>query len=966
MRRTRLLSLLLLASACATTTAATATGGDGAADGVLADAVAEESAPLPFDPEVRTGVLDNGMTYYIRRHQQPEQRASLWLAVDAGSVVEDDDQKGLAHFVEHMAFNGTERFEKNTLIDFVERAGMDFGADLNAYTSFDETVYMLTVPTDDAKTFGTGMDIIEDWAQALSFDPAEVDKERGVVIEEWRLGRGASQRAFDKQWPIFLKGSKYAERKPIGEKEILEKAPVEALQRFYKDWYRPDLMAVIVVGDVDPEAMEADIKRRFGAIKGPETPRVRENVPIPLLEETRAAIVTDPEQSMTMVQYAIKGPPTPIVTEADYRDNLVEELMHGMLSDRFSEIGQEPDSPFAFAFNYTNEMGRQVDIFQLFAFAKPGEVDRTLEVLTTEVERARRHGFLASEFDRQKSEMLREYERALKEKDKVDARAYTSEMVNHFLEGEAMPGRAVELDLVKKFLPTITLEEVNQRVEAWTSRKDRVVMASGAARDQMPKEEQLLAIVDQVSSRDIKAYEELEVGDTLMAKAPAAGSITAEETVDGIGVTVWTLSNGAKVVVKPTDFKNDEVLFRAISPGGTSLTDDRNYWSANSSDGIVSESGLGEFDASTVDKMMKGKVVRVNPYVYELEEGLRGNASPDDLEAMMQMIHLTFTAPRRDPAAFEAWKGVQATFVKNRDLNPQSVFFDELRALSDSNHPRSKPMTVELLDTVDLDAAMKFYGDRFGDAGDFTFFFVGNVDMAKLKTLSATYLASLPASGRKERWKDVGKKHPSGRKELSVKKGQDPKSFVMLTYHGAAKWSPEAEDDLDQLAEVLDIRLREVLREEMGGVYGAFSSGTIERRPKERYSYRIGFGCAPENVDKLKQAVFDLVAETKKEGIGEEYISKIKELRRRKLEVDLRKNYFWLGQLVDNYRYGSDPTKIVELEEKAIKRVSSKNVQAAARKYLGRNRIDGTLYPEASVKTKTSAKAADRKAAPAK
>jgi zinc protease len=362
--------------------------------------------------------------------------------------------------------------------------------------------------------------------------------------------------------------------------------------------------------------------------------------------------------------------------------------------------------------------------------------------------------------------------------------------------------------------------------------------------------------------------------------------------------------------------------------------------------------------------MMKGKVVRVDPYGYELEEGLRGNASPDDLEALMQMVHLTFTAPRRDPAAFEAWKGVQATFVKNRDLNPQSVFFDELRALSDSNHPRSKPMTMELLGTVDLDAAMKFYGDRFGDAGDFTFFFVGNVDTAKLKELSATYLASLPSAGRKERWKDVGRKHPAGRKELKVKKGQDPKSFVMLTYPGAAKWSPEAEDDLDQLAEVLDIRLREVLREEMGGVYGAFSSGTIERRPKERYSYRIGFGCAPENVDKLKQAVFDLVAETKKNGIGEEYISKIQELRRRKLEVDLKKNYFWMGQLVDHYRYGSDPAKIVELEEKAIKRVSSENVQAAAKKYLGRNRIDGTLYPE--VEVKTDAKPADRRAAPAK
>ncbi|HFE44604.1 MAG TPA: insulinase family protein, partial [Nannocystis exedens] len=959
MRTSPLLSLLLLASACVITTKSTnkppASSDSSAVTDGAKDLAVAPSPPLPFDSEVRMGTLANGMTYYIRRHQKPEQRAALWLAVDAGSVVEDDDQKGLAHFVEHMAFNGTERFEKNTLIDFVERAGMDFGADLNAYTSFDETVYMLTVPTDDAKTFSTGMDIIEDWAHALTFDPAEVDKERGVVIEEWRLGRGASQRAFDKQWPIFLKGSKYAERKPIGEKKILETAPVETLQRFYKDWYRPDLMAVIVVGDIDVDTMEADIKRRFGAIKGPEAPRERVNEAIPLLEETRAAVVTDPEQSLTIVRYAIKGPLTPIVSEADYRNELVERLMHGMLNARFSEIAQKPDSPFAFTFNFTESMGRQVDLFQTFGFAKPGMVEQTLKVITTEIERARRHGFLATEFDRQKTEMLRNYERALKEKDKADARAYTFEIVSHFLEGEAMPGRAAELELAKKFLPTITLEEVNKLVEQWTNRKDRIVMTTGAARDQMPSEQQLLAIVERASAQEIKAYEEAEVADTLIAEAPKAGTITGEKKIDGIDVTVWTLSNGAKVVIKPTNFKNDELLFRAISPGGTSLSDDRNYWSANMSDSIVANSGLADFDAATLEKMMAGKVAHVSPYVYELEEGLRGSASPDDLEAMMQLIHLTFTAPRKDLEAFEAWKGTQTTFVKNRDLDPQTVFFDELRAFSDKNHLRSKPLTMETLATIDLDAAMKFYADRFGDAGDFTFLFVGNVDLAKLRELSATYLASLPTKGRKEKWRDVGKRHPSGTQSLEVKKGQDPKSFVMLNYHGKARWSANAEDDLNQLSEVLDIRLREVLREEMGGVYGAFSWGSIDRRPRQRYSYTIGFGCGPENVDKLKKAVFGVIETTKKEGIGDEYISKIKELRRRKLEINLKENRFWLSELTDAYRYGSDPRKIVELEEKAIKRVSSANVKAAAKKYLGKNRIDGTLWPE-TTKTNASTK----------
>lgn len=935
--------------------------GPKAGDGNAAVEEQDQSPVLGMDPDVRVGKLDNGLTYYIRKHAQPENRASLWLAVDAGSVLEDDDQKGLAHFVEHMAFNGTERFEKNTLIDFIERAGMDFGADLNAFTSFDETVYMLTVPTDDAKTVATGMDILEDWAGALTFDPDEVDKERGVVTEEWRLGRGASQRAFDKQWPIFLKDSKYADRKPIGEKDVLQNAPVATLQRFYDDWYRPDLMAVIVVGDVDPDAMEKEIAERFGDLEVAEGARERENVPVPLLEETRAAVVTDNEANMSMVQYAIKGPPTPIETEHDYRQKLVESAFTGMLAARFDEIRQKPDSPFAFAFGGVFEMGRAVDVFQLTAFAKPGQVEKTVDVLTTEVERVRRHGFLASEFERRKTDMLRDKERALKEKDKVDARAYTFEMVNHFLEGEAMPGRAVELELTKRFLPEITLEEVNALADEWTNRKDRVVMASGAARDVMPSEKDLLAIVDTATGRDITAYEEVAVADTLMAQAPAPGTITKEETIDEIGATVWTLSNGAKVVVKPTDFKNDEIQLRAISPGGSSLASNADFWSATSSDGIVSQAGMAEYDAATLRKMTAGKVARVSPTVGELEEGLWGSGSPEDLELLMQMIHLTFTAPRKDAEAFEAWKGSTSTFVKNRDLNPSAVFFDAFRAFVDSNHPRSKPMTMESLEKVDHDEAFAFFQDRFGDAGDFTFVFVGNVDVAQMKKLSATYLASLPSKGRKEKWKDVGKKHPGGTKKVEVVKGQDPKSSVRIMYHGNAKWTPEAEDDLKQVAEVLEIRLREVLREEMGGVYGAFSYGNFERRPKQRYSYSVGFGCAPENVDALKKAVYDEVAALKKDGIGDDYVSKLKELRRRRLETDLRENRFWVNEIVDALRYGDDPAQIVESKKKAIERVSGDVVKKAAKRYLGRNRVEGVLMPEAGVEEKADAKKADAK-----
>ncbi len=966
MKLSRLLGVALLLSACAGQTKQESEHAKAEAE--AAAAAAEAGPPLPMDPDVRTGVLDNGLTYYIRKNAKPEKRASLWLAVNAGSVLEDDDQKGLAHFVEHMAFNGTARFEKNTLIDFIEKAGMDFGADLNAFTSFDETVYMLTVPTDDAEAMKTGMDIIEDWSGALTFDPVEVDKERGVVTEEWRLGRGASQRAFDKQWPIYLKGSKYADRKPIGEKEILQNAPVEALTRFYKDWYRPDLMAVIVVGDVDPAAMEQDIRARFSDLTMPENPRPRENVPVPLLQERRAAVVTDPETSMPQVTLSIKGPYTPVRTEKDARADMVERLFHGMLRARLDEIRLKPDAPFAFAFSGTSDMGRAVDTFQLIGFVKPNMIKETVNTFATEVERVRRHGFLASELERQKAESLRDFARAVKEKDKAESRGFAFELAFHFLEGEAMPGRDAELALAEKFIPGITLDEVNALAERWTSRKDQVVMASLPARDKAPSEDELLAALDAARSADVQPYTEAAMAESLMAQAPTAGAVEKEERVEAIDVTVWTLSNGARVIAKPTDFKNDEIRMQAFSPGGHSLAPKDLYRSAASAGGVVAEAGLGEFDRPTIQKMMAGKVASVRPWIGELEEGMWGNASPEDAEIMMQMIHLAFTAPRKDPTAFNAWKGTQATFVKNRDLNPQRVFFDKLNVFYNSDHPRRQPMTVDLLEQVKLDAAYDFYKDRFADAGDFTFVFVGNLDLPKLKELSATYLASLPTSGRKEKWKNVNVKHPKGKKQLKVTKGQDPKSFVMIRFHGPAKWSPEAEDDLEMLSEVLDIRLREVLREEMGGVYGAFSFGDISRRPKQEYEYTIGFGCGPENVDKLKQAVFDIIAAVKKEGVGDDYLEKVRQQRKRSLETDLKENRFWTRQLVKHYTYGTDPSEIVEDANKRVERVSSKTVQSAAKKYLGRNYVDAVLMPDAAAAggdAKAEAAPA-KKAAPAK
>ncbi|MCH9687212.1 MAG: insulinase family protein, partial [Deltaproteobacteria bacterium] len=864
-----LLRPLIVTIALAACTITTSSGGPDSPNGNTANSagdsktVVDDSPPLNLDSAVQTGTLDNGLTYFIRKHQKPEKRAMLWLAVNAGSVMEDDDQRGLAHFVEHMAFNGTERFEKNTMIDFFEKSGMDFGADINAYTSFDETVYMLQVPTDDAKLLSTGLDVLEDWAGAVSFDTNEVDKERGVVIEEWRLGRGASQRVFDKQWPVFLAGSKYAERKPIGEKSILENAPVERLQAFYKDWYRPDNMAVIVVGDIEPAAIQKEIETRFGDLTNPADERERLNVPVPLLDETRIDVQTDKEMSMTQVSLAIKGPRVGHATENDYRTNLAEGLFHAMLRARLDEIRRRPEAPFAFSFSFTSEMGRAVDVFRIFAGAKPGQADAAVKALLVEVERVRRHGFNASELERVKVEHKRDLERAVAEADTVKGRVYARGLVSHFLEGDTMISRADDLKLADKYMPSITLEEINALAETWTNRKDRVISAAGASRDKMPGEKDLLAIADGISMLPVQPWEDEGAGGSLMAAAPKAGTITSKERIEELDLSVWTLSNGARVIVKPTNFKNDEVLFEAFSPGGHSLANDKMYASAQYSDAIVSQSGVGDHDAVALGKILTGKVASVRPWISELEEGMRGSASPQDLETLMQLTHLYFTAPRKDTKAFEAWKGQMNAFFKNRDLNPQSSFFDAMGKAAANDHLRRQPPSVEKIEAVDLDSAFSFYKERFANAGDFTFSFVGNVDDKRLEELVTTYIASLPSTGRKEKWRDVGVTHPKGVKRVRVEKGQDPKSFVMLVFHGKAKWTPETEDNVEMLSEALNIRLREILREDMSGVYGVFSNGNVSRRPKQEYQYLVGFGCSPDNAAKLTEAVFDLVETVK-------------------------------------------------------------------------------------------------------
>lgn len=908
--------------------------------------------PSPLDPQIKVGKLSNGLTYYVMKHKKPEQRASLWLAVNAGSVQEDDDQLGLAHFVEHMAFNGTKRFPKQAIVDYIEKVGMRFGADVNAYTSFDQTVYMLTVPTDDQKIMFTGFDILRDWAGDVSFDPVEVEKERGVVTEEWRLGRGAWSRINDKQWPVILQGSQYAKRLPIGDPKILASAPRDTLVRYYKDWYRPDQMALLAVGDFDPAQIEAEIKTRFGDLKNPDKPRPRSVVPVPRDHATAVTIATDPEMPWSSVTVYDKMDHRPESTKADYRRFIVENLYHMMLNARFQELGLDPASPFTYAGSSTGGFARSSDLFTRGAQAKENRINESLALLFREIERVERHGFLPTELDRARKQALSHAENSAAEWAKTPGDQIADEMTRHFFEGEQMPGRHVELQYNRDLLPTITLDELNKLAKTWGSDKGRVVAISAPAKAKTPTEAEVRQLLAKASTEKVEAWKD-EGGDKpLMAAKPAAGKITATTQDASVGTTTWTLSNGVRVIYKPTTFQNDEISFTAWQPGGTSLVSDKDYAHARWADSIVSASGVGEFDSAQLNKVLAGKVVNVWTNIGELSQMISGSTRPADLETAMQLIHLRITAPRKDVRAFETWKQEQMEWVSNKKLLPEMQFFDAMQIVQNGNHLRRRPDSPASITAVDHDKALALYKDRFGDAGSFTFIFVGNIDPAKLQPLVETYLGGLPSKGRKEKWKNVGVTYPTTKIVKTITAGSEPKSFVSLTMNTPETWSRDLERDARVLSMALRIRLREVLREDMGGVYGVSVGAWVSREPTQRKSFRVFFGCNPDNVDKLKAALFDEITKIQKDGLGPLYLEKITEQLRREHEVNLKENSWWQNQLEEAYYYGDD-FKVVTDVDAIAKRVTVDNIKASAKRFF-----DPTKYVLGVMKPKNAPRAA--------
>lgn len=907
--------------------------------------VVDAETPLPLWSAITRGTLPNGLTYYVLPHREPKQRASLWLAVNAGSLQEDDDQQGLAHFVEHMAFNGTTKFPKQEIVDYLEKIGMAFGPHVNAYTSYDQTVYQLRVPTDDASFVVKGLEVLREWAGAVTFDPAEVDKERGVVLEEWRLGRGASSRIFDKQADTLFRGTRYAKRRTIGKSEIIQQAPRAALARYYRDWYRPDLMAVIVVGDVPAAEVEAMIASTFGDLPAPAAPRPRTTADAPVQQGTTVSIETDPELTQARVAIHNVFPRRGESTERDFRAAMIDALYHSMLRERLTSLSRGPEAPFVYASSSTGELTRQFEAFSRSAVAKDDQAEATLAALFAEVLRVEHHGFTATELERAKRNQLRAVQRRAAEADKQDAISYASDITQHFFEAEALLGPAGDLALWEKHLAGIQLAELNAAAREWGGASDRAILISGPAGAALPTRERVFEIIAAAEAGPLPPWIDTAPSGPLMGAAPATGRIVSEKRYPEVGITEWTLSNGARVVLKPTAFENDMLRISASSPGGLAAVSDADYPSGRVAAAAAAVGGLGQHSASNLEKMFAGSTATTGFWIGDVEEGMWGQAALADRESLFQLLHLGFTAPRKDSDAFTAWLAGQRTMLAKRDLKPETVFADEVQMALTLGHPRRKPMVAADLDRVDLDRALAVFHDRFGDVSDFTFTIVGSFDPPALRWYVETYLASLPARGRVERRIDVGVRNPIGLVETRVARGTEPKAAVSITFHGDQPWSMADEWDIEILAAALRTRLREILREELGGVYGVSVTGGVMRAPRQIRTLSIRFGCAPNNVVALRKAVFDEVERIKNFGVSQGYVDKIKAARKRQFETERRQNRWWQARLDEIYDFGDDPRQLLSIEP-VLARITPEHIVASARRFLDTHRyLVGVLEP---------------------
>ena len=869
---------------------------------------------IPFDAAVRTATLPNGVKVFIRHNGRPARRVSLRLAVKAGAINEADDQQGLAHLIEHMAFNGSAHFKPGELVSTFESIGARLGPHVNAYTSFDETVYMLDLPTDEPDIVTKGLTAMADVAGGLTLDPAEVDKERGVVIEEWRGGLGAGSRVRDKQFPVLFYRSRYAERLPIGKPEIIRNAPVARLRAFYDTWYRPDHTSIIVAGDVDAPQIEQGVRTLFGplAARAPAAPEPDRTVP--LHSQLLVNVATDPELTRSNVQLVRKRAREAGQRIADYRRGLVQRLIESMIGERFTELARRPDAKFLGAGADGDSLSRTVDAFSFSASVQDGRIADGLSALAVEARRVREFGFGAGELDRAKARMSGFMERAFNERDKTESGSYAQEYLNFFLEEEPSPGIAYEYRLVQQLLPTVTTAEVSTFVRTLLGDDSRVLLATSPQKTgvTVPSEAELQATLASADHVAVMPWNETTVTRELVETRPSPAAISSRREVPGVGVTIVRFANGIEAWLKPTDFKNDQVLFDLEAPGGGSLAPCSDLPEATLSPSYIGLSGVGGLKALDLRKMLAGKLASASPYVGLSEHGISGSAPPAQLETALQLLYLDFTAPNDDPDAFALLTRQLAAAVANRGESPQQIFADRLAQVNTSNHCTSTPLTPERVKALDRAKMTAFYRQRFANAADFTFFMTGAFVIDDALPLLARYVGSLPSTGRQtSRVVDLGIHFPDKNQVVRVDKGREPRAQTVISFFADPPPTPLDQEYVIAATTVLDIALRDALREELGQTYtvGVGLSQPLPQRSAGRIQVR--FGAAPENVMSMTDRVIEEIKRLQKDGPSADLTNRAKESARRTYETSLRENGYWLRRMSAIRMLGGDLMDIV-------------------------------------------------------
>ena len=911
------------------------------------------SQDMPVDPEVLVGTLPNGLRYYVRPNAKPARQAELRLVVKAGSVLEEEDQRGLAHFVEHLQFEGSRHFPDQKIHEFLGSLGLSIGEDANAQTSFDDTQYTLRVPTNVPGVLDMALTVLEDWAGGAAFDPTAIERQRPIVLAEWRRSLGAAERTRDKVRRAQLEGSRYADRVPIGRPEVIEKAQREQLVRFYRDWYRPNLMAVIVVGDVDRNAVAGMIKQHFSSLTNPTPERPRPDFDVPEHAGTRYAVVTDQESTATIVSLSNLRPARSQGTVGGYRDIMRDQLFAQMLGDRLDEIRQSEKPPFlnAAAGRGLFPAPRTRDEATLQALVANDGVTRGLEALATELQRVVTGGFTATELDRAKQANMASYERVVEQSPDRESESRADEYTRNFLQNEALPTIWQELAFHRRFLPEITLREMNALAEDWFPASNRLVVVSApeVAGNMLPSEAQLAAAMTAASAKRVDAYVDAGAGKALMDAPPPRGKVVKTAVREGTGITEWTLSNGATVVLRPTTLKADQILFRAVAPGGTSLASDNDFLSARVADDVIPAGGVGAFTGVVLDRLLSGKAVAVRPYIAETSQGMGGGSTPQDLAAMFQLIYLHFTQPRADPTAFNAMKAQALGLLANRMASPEAVFGQTLDSTLSQNHPRRQPETPETVAKWNLDTALAFYKARFADASNFTFIFVGSFTPEMIQPLVETYIASLPATHARETWRDRGIVPPTGVIQKTVEKGIAPKSEVSIVFSGAFEYDDASRLALRTAVLLLQSRLSDAIREQLGGTYAITAESETARFPKPEYRVRIDWTCDPARVDSLVQRVFEEIAYVKQTLLTPDQMGRVRDVLLRELDKSSQDNGYLLNQIARRFEDG-DAAHLAAVNQQPaeIAALSGEAVQRAAVKYLDTaNYVRVTLMPEA-------------------